>query len=76
MKGKAMGMGKAALVVSAGVMLSRVLGLGRETMLAALIGVNAVGDVYRAAFLIQLSVGRRLFDHHLRSYCGRPAPKG
>ena len=52
MKGKAMGMGKAALVVSAGVLLSRILGLGRETMLAALIGVNAVGDVYRAAFLV------------------------
>ena len=47
-----MGMGKAALVVSAGVLLSRVLGLARETLLAALIGVNEVGDVYRAAFLI------------------------
>lgn len=47
-----MGMGAAALVVSAGVLLSRVLGLARETALAALIGVNAVGDVYRAAFLI------------------------
>ncbi len=45
-------MGTAALVVSAGVLLSRVLGLARETMLAALIGVNAVGDVYRVAFLI------------------------
>ena len=52
MKGKAMGMGAAALVVSGGVLLSRVLGLARETMLAALIGVNAVGDVYRAAFLV------------------------
>ena len=52
MKGKAMGMGAAALVVSGGVLASRVLGLGRETMLAALIGVNAVGDVYRAAFLV------------------------
>ena len=52
MRGKAMGMGTAALVVSGGVLLSRVLGLARETMLAALIGVNAVGDVYRAAFLI------------------------
>ncbi len=47
-----MGMGAAALVVSGGVLLSRVLGLARETMLAALIGVNAVGDVYRAAFLV------------------------
>ena len=52
MTGRAMGMGAAALVVSGGVLLSRVLGLARETMLAALIGVNAVGDVYRAAFLI------------------------
>ncbi|MCE2526015.1 MAG: murein biosynthesis integral membrane protein MurJ [Actinomycetia bacterium] len=52
MKGRAMGMGAAALVVSSGVLLSRVLGLARETMLAALIGVNAVGDVYRAAFLV------------------------
>lgn len=47
-----MGMGVAAMVVSGGVLLSRVLGLARETMLAALIGVNAVGDVYRAAFLV------------------------
>ncbi len=47
-----MGMGAAALVVSGGVLLSRVLGLARETMLAAFIGVNAVGDVYRAAFLV------------------------
>ena len=52
MKGRAMGMGAAAVVVSAGVLLSRILGLARETMLAALIGVNAVGDVYRAAFLV------------------------
>ena len=50
--GGAMGMGAAAVVVSSGVLLSRILGLARETMLAALIGVNAVGDVYRAAFLV------------------------
>jgi putative peptidoglycan lipid II flippase len=47
-----MKMGAAAAVVSASVLISRLLGLGREALLAALIGVNAEGDLYRHAFLI------------------------
>ena len=47
-----MKMGAAAAVISASVLLSRLLGLGREALLAALIGVNAEGDLYRQAFLI------------------------
>jgi putative peptidoglycan lipid II flippase len=47
-----MKMGAAAAVVSASVLVSRLLGLGREALLAALIGVNAEGDLYRQAFLI------------------------
>jgi len=45
-------MGPAAAVVSASVLLSRLLGLGREALLASLIGVNAEGDLYRQAFLL------------------------
>lgn len=47
-----MRMGAAAAVVSASVLLSRLLGLGREALLASLIGVNQEGDLYRQAFLI------------------------
>lgn len=49
---KALGLGGAALVVSASVLASRLLGLLRETLLAALLGVTAESDVYRYAFLI------------------------
>lgn len=45
-------MGTAALVVSASILLSRVLGLGREVLLATLIGANFEGDLYRLAFTI------------------------
>lgn len=45
-------MGRAALVVSVGVLLSRILGLLREVALADLIGANAAGDAYRVAFII------------------------
>ena len=45
-------MGTAAVVVAASVLLSRVLGLGREALIAALIGVNSESDVYYDAFLI------------------------
>jgi putative peptidoglycan lipid II flippase len=45
-------MGRAALVVSAGILLSRILGLLREVALADLIGANAAGDAYRVAFII------------------------
>jgi putative peptidoglycan lipid II flippase len=49
---RALGLGGAALVVSASVLASRLLGLLRETLLAALLGVSAEGDLYRYAFLI------------------------
>jgi putative peptidoglycan lipid II flippase len=49
---KPLGLGGAAVVVSASVLASRLLGLLRETLLAALLGVSAEGDIYRYAFLI------------------------
>ncbi len=45
-------MGKAALVVSAGVLLSRILGQVREIIFAALLGASGVTDQYVAAFRI------------------------
>lgn len=45
-------MGTAAVVVAASVLLSRVLGLGRDALLAALIGVDAEADLYFDAFLV------------------------
>ena len=45
-------MGAAVAVVSGSVLLSRLLGLGREALLAGLIGVNTEGDLYRQAFTI------------------------
>jgi putative peptidoglycan lipid II flippase len=45
-------MGAAAAVISASILISRLLGLGREALLATLIGVNTDGDLYRQAFLI------------------------
>ncbi len=45
-------MGGAAVVVSISVLLSRLLGLARETLLATLIGVGVEGDLYRFAFTI------------------------
>jgi putative peptidoglycan lipid II flippase len=45
-------MGGAALVVSASILVSRLLGMLRETALAALLGVSDQGDVYRDAFLL------------------------
>lgn len=45
-------MGQAALIVSAGVLLSRILGLVREQVVAALLGATADGDVYQATFSI------------------------
>lgn len=49
---RTLGLGQAALVVSASVLASRLLGLLRETLLAALLGVSVEGDLYRYAFLI------------------------
>lgn len=46
------GLGTATAIVSGSVVLSRLLGLGRETLLAAVLGVTAEGDVYRYAFLL------------------------
>jgi len=45
-------MGTAAAVVAGSVLLSRLLGLGREALLAGMIGVNADGDLYRQAFTL------------------------
>jgi putative peptidoglycan lipid II flippase len=45
-------MGTAAAVVAASVLLSRVLGLGREALLAGFFGLTPEGDLYRQAFLI------------------------
>ena len=45
-------MGKAALVVSAGILLSRVLGMLRNVALAGLLGNTAEGDAFQAAFVI------------------------
>lgn len=45
-------MGAAAAVVSASILLSRLLGLGREALLAGFFGLNPEGDLYRQAFLI------------------------
>ncbi len=45
-------MGTAAAVVSASVLLSRLLGLGREALLAGLFGTTTEGDLYRFAFTI------------------------
>jgi putative peptidoglycan lipid II flippase len=47
-----MRMGAAASVVGASVLVSRILGLGREALLASLIGVRPEGDLYRQAFAI------------------------
>lgn len=45
-------MGAAAAVVSGSVLLSRLLALGREALLAGVLGVNAEADLYRHAFTI------------------------
>ncbi|MEA2001172.1 MAG: murein biosynthesis integral membrane protein MurJ, partial [Actinomycetota bacterium] len=45
-------MGTAALIVSAGVLISRILGQLREVIFASLLGANASTDEYVAAFAI------------------------
>jgi len=45
-------MGAAAAVVAGSVLLSRLLGLGREALLAGLFGVGTDADLYKQAFLI------------------------
>lgn len=45
-------MGAAAAVISGSVLLSRLLGLGREALLAGLIGVSSETDLYKQAFTI------------------------
>lgn len=45
-------MGAAAAVVSISVLLSRMLALGREALLAGFFGLTEEGDLYRQAFLI------------------------
>lgn len=49
---RTLGLGTAALVVSGSILLSRILGLLRETVLAALLGVSTEGDLYRDAFVV------------------------
>ncbi len=45
-------MGAAAAVVSGSILLSRLLGLGRDALIAGLIGRNTEADLYFQAFLI------------------------
>lgn len=45
-------MGTAAVVVAASVLLSRILGLGRDALLAGLIGAGGEADLYFDAFFI------------------------
>lgn len=45
-------MGMAALIVSGGIVLSRILGLLRDLLIANLLGATASGDIYFAAFFI------------------------
>ena len=50
--GESNSIGKAAAVVSVGILLSRVLGYGRTLILAALLGVSTDSDLYVDAFFI------------------------
>ena len=52
MNRRPLGMGKAALLVSGSILLSRLLGLLRNTLLASTLGVTAQGDLYQLAFAI------------------------
>jgi putative peptidoglycan lipid II flippase len=49
---RTLGLGGAATLVAASVLLSRVLGVLRESLLAALLGVTVSGDLYRNAFVV------------------------
>ena len=49
---RVLGLGGATLVVSVSILVSRLLGVLRETVLAATLGVSTDGDVYRNAFVI------------------------
>lgn len=49
---KVLGIGGATVVVSVSILVSRLLGVLRETVLAATLGVSADGDVYRDAFVV------------------------
>ena len=49
---RTLGLGGAAVVVAGSVLLSRILGLVREGLLAGSLGVNVDGDLYRQAFAI------------------------
>ena len=44
--------GKAAAVVSGGILLSRVLGFARTSIIASLLGIGPEADIYHAAFFI------------------------
>ena len=44
--------GRAAMIVGAGVLVSRILGLLRDVVFAATLGANALTDEYQVAFVI------------------------
>ena len=44
--------GRGAILVGAGIFLSRISGIGREAAVAAFIGAGRIGDAYRAALTI------------------------
>ena len=44
--------GKSAILVGAGIFLSRIAGIGREAAVAGFIGAGRTGDAYRAALII------------------------
>lgn len=46
------GMGRAALVVSSGILVSRLLGYVRDAVMASVLGASTEADVYFAAFFI------------------------
>ncbi len=50
--GSGSGLGRAAWIVSAATLLSRLLGLGREQLFAALLGASSLADAFVAAFRI------------------------
>lgn len=52
MTNRSAGLGRAAAIVSAGILLSRLLGVVREQVIAALLGVSVDTDLYVQAFAI------------------------
>jgi hypothetical protein len=67
-------MGAAAALISASILVSRLLGLGREALLATLIGVNTNGDLYRQAFLIPDFLNYLLWNRTTLTEQAGPSP--